>query len=50
MFDNKNILVTGGTGSFGTEFVKTLIKKYNPRKIIIYSRDEMKQYQMSHDN
>ena len=49
MFDNKNILVTGGTGSFGTEFVKTLIKKYKPRKIIVYSRDEMKQYQMSQD-
>ena len=49
MFDNKNILVTGGTGSFGTEFVKTLIKKYKPKKIIVYSRDEMKQYQMSQD-
>jgi UDP-N-acetylglucosamine 4,6-dehydratase len=49
MFDNKNILVTGGTGSFGTEFVKILIKKYKPKKIIVYSRDEMKQYQMSQD-
>ena len=35
MFDNKNILVTGGTGSFGTEFVRTLIKKYKPKKIIV---------------
>jgi UDP-N-acetylglucosamine 4,6-dehydratase len=49
MFYNKNILVTGGTGSFGTELVKTLIKKYKPKKIIVYSRDEMKQYQMSQD-
>lgn len=45
--DNKTILITGGTGSFGREFVKTLLEKYNPKKIIIYSRDELKQYEMS---
>lgn len=45
--DNKTILITGGTGSFGREFVKTLLQKYNPKKIIIYSRDELKQYEMA---
>ena len=45
--DNKTILITGGTGSFGKEFVKTLLEKYNPKKIIIYSRDELKQYEMA---
>ena len=47
MFNNKSILITGGTGSFGKNFVKLLLKKYKPEKIIIYSRDEMKQYEMS---
>jgi len=43
---NKTILVTGGTGSFGQAFVKTLLEKYQPKKIIVFSRDEMKQYEM----
>jgi UDP-N-acetylglucosamine 4,6-dehydratase/5-epimerase len=47
MFNNKTILITGGTGSFGKTFVKFLINNYKPKKIIIYSRDEMKQYEMS---
>ena len=47
MFNNKNILITGGTGSFGKNFVKFLLKNYKLKKIIIYSRDEMKQYEMS---
>jgi len=47
MFNNKSILITGGTGSFGKNFTKFLLKKYKPKKIIIYSRDEMKQYEMS---
>ncbi len=47
MFNNKNILVTGGTGSFGQEFVKYILKNYKPKKIIIFSRDELKQSQMS---
>jgi len=47
MFDNKNIFITGGTGSFGKQFVKTLLKDYKPNKIIIYSRDELKQYEMA---
>ena len=47
MFNNKNILITGGTGSFGQNFVKIIIKKYKPKKLIIFSRDELKQYEMS---
>ncbi len=46
MFNNKVILITGGTGSFGNEFLKILLKKYKPKKIIIYSRDEFKQFMM----
>ena len=46
MFRNQSILVTGGTGSFGKYFVKTVLEKYNPKKIIIYSRDELKQFEM----
>ena len=38
MFNNKTILITGGTGSFGTRFIKTTLKKYKPKKIIVYSR------------
>ncbi|MDD5718025.1 MAG: UDP-N-acetylglucosamine 4,6-dehydratase (inverting) [Sulfuricurvum sp.] len=47
MLDGKNILITGGTGSFGKQFVKTILKQYKPNKIIIYSRDELKQYEMA---
>lgn len=43
MLNNKNILITGGTGSFGNELVPFLLKKFNPRKVIIFSRDEYKQ-------
>ena len=43
MFENKTILVTGGTGSFGSKFIDGILKSYNPKKIIIYSRDEYKQ-------
>lgn len=46
MFDNKTILITGGTGSFGKKYTKTLLERYNPKKIIIYSRDELKQFEM----
>ena len=46
MFNNKSILITGGTGSFGNKLTKTLLEKYNPKKIIIYSRDELKQFEM----
>lgn len=47
MFNNKSILITGGTGSFGHTFVPMLLKKYNPKKLIIFSRDEMKQWEMA---
>lgn len=47
MLQDKTILVTGGTGSFGNAFVPLTLKKYNPKKIIIFSRDEMKQWEMA---
>jgi len=49
MFDNKNILITGGTGSFGRKFTQLLLQKYTPNKIIIFSRDELKQYEMAQE-
>ena len=45
MINNKTILITGGTGSFGKHLTLTLLKKYNPKKIIIFSRDEFKQFE-----
>jgi UDP-N-acetylglucosamine 4,6-dehydratase (inverting) len=47
MLSNSTILITGGTGSFGNIFVPMTLSKYDPKKIIIYSRDEMKQWEMS---
>ncbi|OPA81994.1 UDP-N-acetylglucosamine 4,6-dehydratase (inverting) [Campylobacter pinnipediorum] len=47
MFDGKSILITGGTGSFGKKYTEILLKKYKPKRLIIYSRDELKQYEMS---
>ena len=47
MLNNSTILVTGGTGSFGNTFVPMTLAKYNPKKIIIFSRDEMKQWEMA---
>ena len=49
IFDQKSILITGGTGSFGKKFTKLTLEKYDPKKIIIYSRDEMKQWNMAED-
>ena len=46
MLNNKTILITGGTGSFGKKFTKRILSEYNPKKIIIYSRDEYKHYLM----
>jgi len=46
MFDGKSILITGGTGSFGKQYTRTLLSKYKPRRLIIYSRDELKQFEM----
>lgn len=47
MFDGASILITGGTGSFGKQYVRTLLDQYQPRKLIIYSRDELKQFEMA---
>ncbi len=47
MFENANILITGGTGSFGHEFVNRILKNYSPKRLIVFSRDEMKQWEMA---
>lgn len=47
MLSNSSILITGGTGSFGHTFVPLTPAKYNPRRLVIYSRDEMKQWEMA---
>ena len=46
MFSKKSILITGGTGSFGNQYVETILKRFKPKKVIIYSRDELKQFEM----
>lgn len=48
IFKNKVVLVTGGTGSFGKKFVEIVLKKYKPKKLIVFSRDELKQSEMQH--
>ncbi len=47
--EGKTILITGGTGSFGKKFVETVLKRFTPKKIIIFSRDELKQFEMQQD-
>ena len=47
MLNNKTVLVTGGTGSFGKRFIARILKKYKPKKVIVFSRDEFKQHEMS---
>lgn len=49
MLNNKTILITGGTGSFGKQFIKTTLERYNPRRLIVFSRDELKQYEMQQE-
>jgi len=46
MLNNKSILITGGTGSFGKKFIKIVLDRYKPKKLIVYSRDELKQFEM----
>ena len=46
MFDDKNVLVTGGTGSFGQRFVRNVLDRYEPARLIVFSRDELKQHEM----
>jgi UDP-N-acetylglucosamine 4,6-dehydratase len=47
MFNNKSILITGGTGSFGKKYTEILLKRFKPKRIVIFSRDELKQYEMA---
>ncbi|MFQ5533281.1 MAG: UDP-N-acetylglucosamine 4,6-dehydratase (inverting) [Sphingomonadales bacterium] len=49
IMDGKALLVTGGTGSFGKSFIRTLLRRYNLRRLVIFSRDELKQYEMQSD-
>lgn len=49
MIENKSILITGGTGSFGRAFIRKILKEHNPRRIVVFSRDELKQFDMSQD-
>ena len=46
MLNNKSILITGGTGSFGKKFIATVLNRYKPKKILVFSRDELKQFEM----
>lgn len=49
MIYKKSFLVTGGTGSFGKQFIKTILEKYQPKRVVVYSRDELKQYEMQRE-
>ena len=48
MLEHSTILITGGTGSFGHKFIPMTLKKYNPKKVIVFSRDEMKPVSYTH--
>ena len=47
--DGKSVLVTGATGSFGKRFVKTVLEQHRPKRLIVFSRDELKQFEMQQD-
>ena len=47
MFNDKIILITGGTGSFGKKSAEVILERYKPKKLIIFSRDELKQYEIA---
>lgn len=49
MFDNKSILITGGTGSFGKQYTRTILARYKPNRLVIFSRDELKQFEMQQE-
>lgn len=49
MFNNKSILITGGTGSFGKCCIRTILERYSPKRLIVFSRDELKQYEMQQE-
>lgn len=48
-FDDKSVLVTGGTGSFGKAFVKHVLANHKPKRVVVFSRDELKQFEMAHE-
>jgi|SRR6267378_1955036 len=49
MFNGKSVLITGGTGSFGKQFVRTIVRRYEPKRVVVYSRDELKQFEMAQE-
>jgi FlaA1/EpsC-like NDP-sugar epimerase len=49
ILNNQSILITGGTGSFGKRFIQTVLDHYEPKKLIVYSRDELKQYELQQE-
>ncbi|MDX2024684.1 MAG: UDP-N-acetylglucosamine 4,6-dehydratase (inverting) [Deltaproteobacteria bacterium] len=49
MLNEKSILITGGTGSFGQKFIRTILQRYKPRRVVVFSRDELKQFDMSQE-
>jgi UDP-N-acetylglucosamine 4,6-dehydratase len=49
MFNDKSILITGGTGSFGKQFVRTILRRFQPMRVVVYSRDELKQFEMAQE-
>lgn len=49
MLNGKSVLITGGTGSFGQQYVRTILARFKPRRIVVYSRDEMKQFEMAQE-
>lgn len=46
MFNGKSVFISGATGSFGRMFIRTLLARYQPRRVVVFSRDELKQYEM----
>ena len=49
IINNQSILITGGTGSFGKRFIQTVLDHYEPKKLIFYSRDELKQFELQQE-
>jgi UDP-N-acetylglucosamine 4,6-dehydratase len=49
LLDNKSVLITGGTGSFGREFVRTIFSRWKPKRVVVFSRDELKQFEMAQE-
>ncbi len=49
MLNNQSILITGGTGSFGKQYIRTILKRYEPNRIVVFSRDELKQFEMQQE-